>query len=49
MPVSNRPPDPERLRAMAKDSQDPVIRRALHDLAAEYERMREERMLEVIA
>ena len=49
MPVSSRPPDPERLRTMAKDSQDPIIRRALRDLADEYERMREERMHELVA
>ena len=32
-------PDPSELKRMADRSRDPVIARALRDLAAEYERM----------
>ena len=43
-----RLPRPKRLREMAGSSDDPIIRRALEDLADEYERM-ERRKARVIA
>lgn len=42
MPASYRRPSPERLREMAGSSNDPIIARALRDLANEYERMNRE-------
>jgi hypothetical protein len=42
MKHSYRRPTPERLREMAGSSHDPIIRRALRDLADEYERMNRE-------